>query len=114
MRLALEWAGRLLLEAPPRTVKTDFFQHTSLFTDGACEGDAVEGVTVGAVLFKPGWPVQYFGCHAPPALVRQWRGGTHHQVIGQAEILPVLLAKQTWPEAFEDSGCICYVDNNSA
>ena len=35
-------------------------------------------------------------------------------LIGQAELLPVLLAKHTWSDVFQNRRCFEFVDNNSA
>ena len=35
-------------------------------------------------------------------------------MVGQAEILPVVLAKATWPELVTDQGVVVFIDNNSA
>ena len=50
----------------------------------------------------------------PDKVVEAWTGGVKSQVIGQAEILPVVLARTTWPEYLNDAPNFTFVDNNSA
>jgi len=40
--------------------------------------------------------------------------GDKTQLIGQAELLPVLLAKLMWSDKFLNRSCIIFIDNNSA
>ena len=88
-----------------------------MFVDGACE-PAPEGrlnVGIGAVLIDPldGF-FEFFGCSVPDAVVELWRVGDKEQVIGQAELLPVLLGRATWATRMEGRDCITFIDNNSA
>ena len=57
---------------------------------------------------------KYFGAEVGAPVVDLWTDGGKGQVIGQAEILPVLLAKTTWSSDFTHRPCICFIDNNSA
>ena len=72
-------------------------------------------VTVGAVLILPGVrdPL-VFGELVPDHLVDAWTGGTKMQVIGQAELAPVILAKHLWRTHLVDSALISFVDNEAA
>ena len=49
-----------------------------------------------------------------PALLQRWGCAEKEQLVGQAELLPVVLAKATWPSLLKDLGLVVYVDNNSA
>ena len=73
-------------------------------------------VTIGAVLFlgtlrKP----QFGGVRAPRRVVECWKeliGG--EQVIGQGELLPSAVARETWAAALKGMTIVQYLDNNSA
>ena len=83
-----------------------------VFTDGACE---TELTSIGGVLFPPTGRVQCFGLELPTALIDSWKSNKEQlQVIGQAEILPVLVAKQTWKEQLRGRRVIFFIDNESA
>ena len=43
-----------------------------------------------------------------------WSRDQKKQLIGQAEILPTLLAKLTWPKKFENRSNLTFIDNDSA
>ena len=66
-------------------------------------------------MFKPGLsgPL-YFGCSVGDALVSQWASSGDSQVIGQAELLPVLISVHTWAEQLRGLPCIIFIDNDSA
>jgi hypothetical protein len=89
-----------------------------LYVDGACEPEGGElVVSVGAVLIDPMRPdvgPKYFGSLVGPEVVKLWSRDGKNQLIGQAELLPVLLAKTTWHKDFVDRSCICFIDNDSA
>eukprot|EP00973_Karenia_brevis_P079630 11049385-Karenia_brevis.AAC.1 len=72
-----------------------------VFTDGACESDLV---SVGAVIFPmDGGLPQYFGVHVPDTIWRRWTTKEgQKQVIGQAELIPVVLAKMTWASSLRN------------
>jgi len=83
-----------------------------IFTDGACEAECT---SIGGVLFSPTGRVQCFGLELPSSLVDSWKSHKDQlQVIGQAEILPVLVAKQTWKEELRGKRAIFFIDNESA
>eukprot|EP00973_Karenia_brevis_P039980 5517777-Karenia_brevis.AAC.1 len=84
-----------------------------VFTDGACEGTDYVDATYGAVIFVDG-VVQALGGQIPPKVVDHWRGDGRKQVIGQAELWPVLVARMTWPGFLRGRRVIYYIDNDSA
>ena len=85
------------------------------FTDGAVEGEDFERVSVGAVLLDPaGHPAQWFGAEVAPATLREWRLRGLKQVIGQAEVYPVLLARQLWRRWLKGRSAVVFVNNDSA
>ena len=47
-------------------------------------------------------------------MLRHWSSETKDQLVGQSELLPVVLAKATWPDLVEDQGLVVFVDNNAA
>jgi len=112
----LEAFGRILGQMRPRTMKAELGRPCVLFTDGACsEGSGgLPFVTVGAVLFVPGDGPRYFGAEVGASVVAKWAAGNDDQVVGQAELLPILLAKLLWFELLRDQPLLCFVDNDSA
>ena len=85
-----------------------------IFSDGACEGEGFDTVTVGAVLLLPSGAVKYFGLRIPSKVVDGWRCQGQEQTIGQAEIAPALLARLTWADDLLGRRVIQFVDNDSA
>ena len=88
-----------------------------LFVDGAC--DMVDGklrVSIGAVLYDPSSQAgpKFFGTLVGDPVVRLWSRDAKEQLIGQAELLPVLLAKTTWRDSFVNRPCLTFIDNESA
>ena len=82
-----------------------------VFTDGACEP---EGTTVGGVVFS-GNIVEAFGFKVSQAQVDSWKTKLNQeQVIGQAELFPVLVAKWTWAKLLTGRRCIFFIDNEAA
>jgi hypothetical protein len=119
-KAALSWLTVMLRESRPREIQARIDAPVILFVDGACEEREGQPplVTIGAVLFdsaRPDLGPMYFGCEVGEPIVSLWSaGGEKTQVIGQAELLPVLLAKTTWPERFRNRSNITFIDNNSA
>jgi hypothetical protein len=85
-----------------------------VFTDGACEEDG-QSVTHGAVLFDPECGASLmFGDSVPLEWIDRWRSQGKKQLICQAEIFPILVAKSTWPHIISCRAVLWFVDNNSA
>ena len=83
-----------------------------IFTDGACEDNLV---TVGAVIFEGDRAPEYFGHLVPDRVWQHWkRKSDQSQVIGQAEIAPVLIAKLTWADRVRGRRVIFFIDNEAA
>ena len=86
-----------------------------IFTDGAAEGTKRSVVSVGGVLFRPcAGGALFFSCEVPAPIVARWTSGGKRQVIGQAEVFPVLVAKLTWAEQLKGMRNIYFIDNDSA
>ena len=72
-------------------------------------------VTIGGVLILNGMVEEHFGAKVPPQMVESWKAYQgQQQFIGQAEILPTVVAKETWKEKLKGRLCIFYIDNESA
>ena len=115
---ALRWLLAMLRVLRPRELRAHPLPPLLLYVDGACEpaGDGIE-VSIGAVLMDPSRPdygPKFFGTKVGPEVVGLWSLDGKKQLIGQAELLPVLLAKTTWSAEFTDRPCICFIDNDSA
>ena len=107
---------RILRSARPRTIRSSWGAPVRLFTDGACEPTAQDGrrVSVGAVLLVPGRRPEFFGVAVPPCVTDAWSADGDSQVIAQAELLPVLLAKLVWAQVLADAPLIVFIDNDGA
>jgi hypothetical protein len=82
-----------------------------VFTDGACEEDYT---SIGGVIWCEGL-IYYFGSVIPPEVVASWASKhDQKQVIGQAELFPVLVAKLTWRSLLAGRRAIYFLDNDSA
>ena len=83
-----------------------------ILTDGACEED---GTSIGGVLISPCGKVQCFGTSVPNTVIDSWKQRADQtQVIGQAELLPVLVARWTWAKEVAGKRVIYFIDNESA
>ena len=83
-----------------------------VFVDGACEED---GTSVGGVLISSTGEVECFGFEVHSSLVESWKSKLDQaQVIGLAELFPVLMARWIWQEKLRDRRTIFFIDNESA
>lgn len=89
----------VLMESKPRLVRAwSERPPLLLFRNGAVE-EGQDGVTHGAILVGPWKQCSfYFGDTIPAEFVTMWRRSGKKQVIVQAEVFPVLIAKDTWRE----------------
>ena len=112
LRKGLEWLVSYLPAAPARQLQAWSNEAPVLvFTDGANEPEAV---TVGAVLLERGAPPEYFGARVPDELVKKWQQAGGHQVIGQAELLPVQVAARVWQTRIAGILSIWFLDQDAA
>ena len=86
-----------LMDAKPRHVSAwSGRPPLIIFTDGACEEDGL-CVTHGAVYYDPeSHHALMFGDHVPTCWTDKWRTEGKKHLICQAELFPVLVAKNTW------------------
>lgn len=107
-------AIELLSRAGPRVLRPLSEERPILlFTDGACEQEG-ELVTHGAVFVDPDrnlW--EFFGDKVPQPFLAKWRESGHKQLIAQAELLPVVVAKKTWAKNLRDRKVLIFIDNES-
>ena len=107
-------ALNILMESKPRAIGAwNRCPPLLIFTDGAVE-EGEDGVTHGAVLVDP-WKrcSFYFGDVIPKEFVSMWRRSGKRQVIAQAEIFPVLIAKATWKLHVQDRSVLWFLDNEA-
>ena len=82
-----------------------------VLTDGACEPEVT---SIGGVIFCDG-KLQVFGASIPSSLADTWKSKEDQsQVIGQAELYPLLIARLTWSESLAGRKVLYFVDNESA
>ena len=110
--LAMETTARNLSSVKPKLIPAPSSDDPVLvFTDGACEED----VSVGGLLIAPGHRIEHFGATLSPSTVESFKiRKDQKQVIGQAEILPVLMAKMTWARILRGRKVIFFIDNEAA
>lgn len=83
-----------------------------LFTDGACE---TEEITIGGVIFDGASRPELFGAVMAAETIDKWKTKLgQDQVIGQAELFPLLVARLTWSKWMANRRVICFIDNDSA
>ena len=115
---ALRWLREYFTAAVPRTIRLHPSPPVVIFTDGFCEPGFLGEVTagVGGVMFDPDLPgPQYFGLRVPSDIISIWtEKGDKKQVVGQAELLPVNMAKEVWSRSFINRAAIWFLDNDSA
>ena len=111
LKRALIHARDYLASAGPRQLRPQCTEPpVIIFTDGACETSTTIG---GVLVFKD--LVQCFGAVVPDSVVSSWKTKLdQEQVIGQAEIFPVLVARLTWQHLLKGRRCIFFLDNESA
>ena len=83
-----------------------------LFTDGACED---EGSLVSATMFDPESNLALmFGDEVPSISTQKWKAEGRRQLICQAELFPVLVAKNTWKSFLKGRSILWFIDDNSS
>ena len=116
---AMAWIADKLHTAEPRRVfLADDLPPILIYTDGACEpsGDGDYPITtMGGVMFDPVTAeTLHFGCHVPRFLVERWSSNGAQQLIAQAEMLPILVAKRLFADWLRHRNVVFYIDNDSA
>jgi hypothetical protein len=114
---ALQTLLRVLEVSRPRVVPGVFDAPWLLYTDGACEEDSGGLViaTIGAVIVDPSGKFRgHFGAVVPTFVLDALGLSGQRQVVGQAELLPILLARLAWPDLLRGVPVISFVDNDSA
>ena len=111
IRQALQLSVDLLKQAPPRKLEAVSSEPPCLvFTDGAYEGGIA---SCGAVVLSPRLekPIA-FGFEVEDEVVAEWRGYGHEQVIAQAEMLPIVIAKSQFPQLLRGARVLLFIDND--
>ena len=104
-----------LMDAKPRHVSAwSGRPPLIIFTDGACEEDGL-CVTHGAAYYDPeSHHALMFGDYVPTCWTDKWRTEGKKQLICQAELFPVLVAKNTWSHLISGRAVLWFIDNNSS
>jgi hypothetical protein len=116
LRSQLVLLKEILTSCVPRTLCSKGEKRPILvFSDGACEGKHFDDVSVGAVVFDTIAKKAFmFGSKVPDPLVQFWKSEGKIQTIGQAELLPVVLAKIAFEELIRHRRVFYLIDNDSA
>ena len=112
----LKWvilkALQCLIDSKPRRVEA--WSAIIMFTDGACE-DKGNTVTHGATFFDPESNLALmFGDEVPSSWTQKWKAEGRRQLICQAELFPVIIAKNTWKSSLRGRSILWFIDNNSS
>ena len=114
----LRWLSSWLGKASPRCLSPMWhLPPVLLFCDGACEFDGADKplVTCGAVLVDlAASEVFYFGIVINDKLADEWRSEGKRQLVTEAELLPVLLARVIWGKRLYRAKVINFIDSNPA
>ena len=110
---ALDWLMLRLRVAGPRPVLADKNLATILvFTDAASEADSN---TCGGIFIDSSTGTrEYFSADIGPLLIKEWRSSGQIQIIGQAELYPVWIARRIWDARLRGRRVIFFIDNNGA
>jgi len=91
-----------------------------ILSDGACEPDDSSSLGVnasyGAVMYDPeDNTCEYFGKYIDHDLMDFLTyGGQKQQIVGQAEMIPCLVARHVWKDRLKGRAVLNYVDNEAA
>jgi hypothetical protein len=115
----IQWILDWLSKSSPRRISpADKGKPLLLFTDGACEGYLGTGpitTTMGAVLLdRTNMTAEMFGTVINPNLQEEWKLEGKRQLVTEAELLPVLVARMLWARRMEGSKVLVFIDSNPA
>ena len=105
-----------LCQHPPRKLSlVERRPPVVVFTDGACEPDAIDRyeASVGGVIFVRGEQPRFFGGKLHESLVERWMVDKKH-IIGLVELYAIILARLLWARYIEGRKIIYFVDNMPA
>ena len=113
LKVGMRWLVHHFRTAGPRVVsKARDEPPVLIFSDGACE---VEGTTVGAIMFDPLAQAECFGAKLSERTISEWRTRLgQDQVIGQAELFPLLVSRLTWASRLRNRRVLYFIDNEAA
>jgi hypothetical protein len=116
LKLNLHFIRWLMNNAQPRVLQPRALEGcTCVFVDGAAEGEGRQDVACAGVIFSPRLSKpQFFSHHMSKELVMHWASKGSKQVIGQAELFPVLLSKQAWMNELLHARVLWFIDNEAA
>jgi hypothetical protein len=116
LRLQLLELMLLLAEGKPRMLYFKGEQRPVLvYSDGACEGESRNEVTIGAVIVDTvNSDCFMFGWSVPADLVLDWKRDGKVQTIGQAELLPILVVRHSFRAMLRHRRIFFFIDNDSA
>ena len=111
----LKFGRDLVLKSRPRTfVPQQDRRCNIIFTDACFEMGNNKGGVGGVIFPRDGSQPMFFGESIPQEIIDLWMSQGSKQIIGQAEMLPVIMAKRIWSKLLKGSRNIFFVDNESA
>ena len=111
----IKGALKCLMDAKPRRISAWSGRLPIIvFTDGACEEQS-DVVTHGATHYDPESSLALmFGDTVPSSWTQRWKSEGCKQLICQAELFPIPVAKHTWHWALKERVILWFIDNDSA
>ena len=113
LRRALEFLRMRVSSGEPLKIERCLHSTWLVFTDGACDQDAMTG-SVGGIIYDPsGQCLFYFGEEVPTAIMQDVFSRSKNP-IHELEVLPVLIASLLWGHLLSGAQVVFYIDNESA
>ena len=85
-----------------------------IFTDASFNPDSRMGGVAGVLFPKEKDCLLFFSDFIPKELVELWISSGSKQIIGQAEMIPAVLAKSVWKEMLKEGRNIFFIDKERA
>ena len=116
VRRAIDFWRFYLVNARPRTIPTAQSRPpVHVFVDASAEEERHSKVGLGAVLFDPYSKIFEVAAETvDPSAVDLWRIDDQEQIIGQAELITIPLALETWRSRIAGRNVFVWIDNDSA
>ena len=114
VEVALKWLAMWIRDAKPRLISPDRdATRAILFSDGACEPSITSCGALLVDLSDNSYHV--FGIKINDDLLLEWTDrGRKKQLVTEAELLPLLIARRVWGERIRRSVLMNYVDSEPA
>ena len=111
---AVRFLKERVIGAPPTMIRTTSMDTWFVFSDGACEGEAIKEGSIGAVLVSPcGIACEFFAEEVPKPWMDAFLSFSQHPIF-ELELLPVWISLLEWEGHLSNAQCVFYLDNEAA